>query len=242
MITRWSRLHDIIAGNGDATPVATVATVAGGSAPGFRGAPPVAATGGATGLSHCFYNATGATVRKQAFRDDVLSGPEFHSVRTAAAPATPVTTVATVADDRIVASDRLAAVPTALPDEWKDGMRRFADMPPLPGFSPTVWRQAVIDGHQFLHVYGTAVFIMGWSLEDLFGLHPVAPSSRTDAMGLAFLLRGESVLRLFDGSDRQGAVIELPRGGQATFTRRISDAVVAWNLQPRSPFRTAPAV
>jgi hypothetical protein len=230
MSTRWSRLHDIIAGNRDATPVATVATVAGGSAPGSRGAPPVAATGGVTGLSHCFYNATGATVRKQAFRDDVLSGPEFQSVRTAAAPATPVTSVATVADNPIVASDRLAAVPAALPDEWKDGMRRFADMQPLPGFSPTVWRQAVIDGHQLLHENGTAAFVMGWTLEDLFGLHPECPALRVDAMGLAFLMRGRRILRFGEFM----TTIELPRGGETVYRRANAGAVVAWSWRVTS--------
>jgi hypothetical protein len=229
----WQRLGQVIgAGTAvtPATPVTPVAPVAGGQAPGSRGAPPVAATGGVTGLSHCFYNATGATVRKHQFRDDMFSVSKFQSVRTVVAPVTPVTPVTTVADDLIVASDCLAAVPAALPDEWKDGMRRFAEMPTLPGFSRTVWRQAVIDGHQFLHENGTAAFVMGWSLEDLFGLHPECPAVRTDAMGLAFLMRGRRILRLGEFA----ATIELPRGGETVYRRGSTGAVVAWSWRVAS--------
>jgi hypothetical protein len=58
------------------------------------------------------------------------------------------------------------------------------------------WRQAVADGGTFLATWGDRARALGWTVDDLFGLHPVAPLARYDAMGLVWLLRGRPVVAM----------------------------------------------
>lgn len=63
------------------------------------------------------------------------------------------------------------------------------------------WRDACFDARRFLEVWGAKAAELGWTAADLFALHPIAPFSRYDVMGLVWLLRGRSVVDL----DRDGA-------------------------------------
>ena len=68
------------------------------------------------------------------------------------------------------------------------------------------WRQAVADGETFLARWDERALGLGWTVDDLFGLNPLAPLLRYDAMGLLWLLRGRSVVALtseFCGGDRE---------------------------------------
>jgi hypothetical protein len=58
------------------------------------------------------------------------------------------------------------------------------------------WREAVDDGSRFLGQWGEQAEALGWTAEDLFGLHPTAPLARYDSMGLVWLLRGRKVVAL----------------------------------------------
>jgi hypothetical protein len=49
----------------------------------------------------------------------------------------------------------------------------------------------------------------------LFGLHPVAPLARYEAMGLVWILRGREVV----GIDAAGISIASPSGARLTFRR-----------------------
>ncbi|WP_448952430.1 hypothetical protein [Labrys neptuniae] len=55
------------------------------------------------------------------------------------------------------------------------------------------WEQAKHDAREFLADWGDLAAELGWSADDLFGLHPVAPLARYDAMGLIWLLQGQEV-------------------------------------------------
>jgi len=50
--------------------------------------------------------------------------------------------------------------------------------------------QACADAGRFLRNWGEPALRLGWSGKELFGLHPVAPLARCDAMGLVWLLCG----------------------------------------------------
>jgi hypothetical protein len=84
------------------------------------------------------------------------------------------------------------------------------------------WQQAVADGRQFLLQWGEQADALGWTTDDLFGLHdpPEQPGptyrrlSRYDVIGLIWLLHGLPVVDLT--ADR--AVIG--RVGGPTFYRR----------------------
>jgi hypothetical protein len=48
----------------------------------------------------------------------------------------------------------------------------------------------------FLDQWGYVAERLGWTAEELFGLHPDAPMARYDRMGLIWLLKGERVIAL----------------------------------------------
>jgi hypothetical protein len=77
------------------------------------------------------------------------------------------------------------------------------------------WRQAVADGETFLARWDERALGLGWTVDDLFGLNPLAPLLRYDAMGLLWLLRGRSVVALTSES----AAIENPNGAVCVYRR-----------------------
>jgi hypothetical protein len=86
------------------------------------------------------------------------------------------------------------------------------------------WQQAVEDGSRFLARWGAQADGLGWTAQDLFGLHAVPdnPSqnyrrlSRYDQTGLIWLLLGRSVVMLTDAT----AAIENPSGAVTIYYKR----------------------
>jgi hypothetical protein len=58
------------------------------------------------------------------------------------------------------------------------------------------WHRCIRDAVEFLDEWGEAAVSLGWSVDDLFGLDPVAPLARYDNMGMLWLLKGERVIAL----------------------------------------------
>ena len=85
------------------------------------------------------------------------------------------------------------------------------------------WQQAVTDGRRFIVQWGAQAEELGWTTEDLFGLHepPERPAtnyrrlSRYDATGLIWFLHGRPVVAL----NADSAVIGIAGGGRLTFYR-----------------------
>jgi hypothetical protein len=80
------------------------------------------------------------------------------------------------------------------------------------------WQQAVDDGGRFLCSWGEQAAALGWSDDDLFALHPVAPDARYDTMGLVWLLRGRPVVALTAST----AAIRTPSGSTLTYRRALA--------------------
>jgi hypothetical protein len=84
------------------------------------------------------------------------------------------------------------------------------------------WQEALEDGRKFLAQWGDQAESLGWTADDLFGLHDppekAGPNyrrlSRVDATGLIWLLHGRPVVAL----TASAAVID--REGGPTFYRR----------------------
>ncbi|PRH86838.1 hypothetical protein C5L14_16230 [Labrys okinawensis] len=70
---------------------------------------------------------------------------------------------------------------------------------------PKRWEQAKHDAIEFLTDWGDQVAELGWSADDLFGLHPTAPLARYDVMGLIWLLQGQAVSGVTERSASTGA-------------------------------------
>jgi hypothetical protein len=84
---------------------------------------------------------------------------------------------------------------------------------------PDRWRAARHDARRFLETWGDQAAALGWTADDLFGLHPEAPMRRCDAIGLVWLLQGRPVLVLTEDAATIGASggtrLRFPRMGQA---------------------------
>jgi hypothetical protein len=83
---------------------------------------------------------------------------------------------------------------------------------------PDRWQQAVKDADNFLATWGGQAHALGWTVRELFGLHPVpecpAPTfsrlSRYDETGLIWPLRGRPVVALMETeAATQGATARL---------------------------------
>src|ERR1051325_7168570 len=61
---------------------------------------------------------------------------------------------------------------------------------------------AVYDAERFLRDWGEAAERLGWTADDLFGLHPTVPLSRVDCMGALWLVKGERVAEFTEATAR----------------------------------------
>lgn len=85
------------------------------------------------------------------------------------------------------------------------------------------WFLMIEDAGALLSNWDRAACDLGWTALDLFGVHPVVPGCRYDAMGLAMLLGGGTVFAL----TAQTAAFRRPSGSTLTFRRKpMSDAVL----------------
>ena len=116
-----------------------------------------------------------------------------------------------------------------VPREWAEGYAALDLSAPPEGFAPPTWRQLVDDGGRFLDRWGCEAAELGWSVLDVFGVHPLAPAPRYDCMGLVPLIRGGEVIAI--SSDR--ATIQTGTGALLTYLRRPRPGAVAvWEVLP----------
>jgi hypothetical protein len=91
------------------------------------------------------------------------------------------------------------------------------------------WRQAVEDGRQFLATWGDQAKGLGWTAQELFGLHPLPANphasfdrlSRYDSTGLVWLLRGRPVVKMTADS----AAIRTASGGTVVYRKNDKPAL-----------------
>ena len=102
---------------------------------------------------------------------------------------------------------------------------------PLEGFGPARWDQLIQDGLRFINQWGDQAAFLGWTDEDLFGVHPSAPAYRFDCMGLVLLIAGGRVSEL----EAKGAILLSPGGSRLTYRRlsETSKSTPLWHLQNR---------
>jgi hypothetical protein len=128
------------------------------------------------------------------------------------------------ATDRAVAGETGRVVPA----EWARHIALLKSNEPRLGMSPLHWSQFVRDARRFLDEWGAEAARLGWSAEDIFGVHPLAPEARYDVMGIVPLIRGNEVVAISE----QRATIRTPGGGRMTYYRYRPNtgAVAVWEL------------
>jgi len=146
------------------------------------------ATCAATGLSHCSYKATGATGEickdpRERHRQPVAA---HVAIRSGASPLAEIDQV-----EREAIAIELGGVPEAYASAFAQLQAHAPPEVPLER-----WHQFINDAGIFLDQWGRDAERLGWSVDDLFGLHPNAPMARYDRMGLLWMLKGQRVVAL----------------------------------------------
>jgi hypothetical protein len=111
-----------------------------------------------------------------------------------------------------------AAEPFPFADSLNELERRCPDHVPAER-----WQQCLIDAQRFLASWSDKAHALGWTADELFGLHepPAKPRptysrlSRYDATGLCWLLQGRRVIALTDTT----AAIENPSGAIVAYRK-----------------------
>jgi len=147
-----------------------------------------------------------------------------------------VATVATVADAdseisgcREALEERAALVEygAGVPREWAEGFARLDLGVPPAGFNDARWRLLLDDGGRFLDRWAGEAARLGWEALEVFGIHPLVPSARFDAMGLVPIINGGEVILITERS----ATIQSPGRSKLVYMRRPSSGrVCLWEL------------
>ncbi len=130
---------------------------------------------------------------------------------------------------RPVARVVLLHCPPGVPEAWAQGVADLLAIARPASCPEAKWQVLRKDAYRFLRDWAARAHELGWTVLDLFGVHPVKPWVRFDCMGLVPLLNGARVTALSDLE----AVIEMPSGARLTFRPRAmapDEACFVWEL------------
>jgi hypothetical protein len=116
-----------------------------------------------------------------------------------------------------------------VPRGWAEGYAALSVMSPPAGFTPQRWRRIVDAAGIFIDRWAAKAAECGWSATDVFGVHPIAPDKRFDAMGLVLLLDRAEVVDV----DPDGADLIARAGGVRTryYRRPVPPETISlWEL------------
>jgi len=119
-----------------------------------------------------------------------------------------------------------AATSGSVVDEWRNALSSLAGNVAPAAFSEARWQQLIDDGHAFLDQWGEQAARLGWTADDIFGVHPAAPAARFDAIGIVPLLAGRRVTAMSEHS----AAIATSNGAPLIHRGRARAAVCLWDL------------
>jgi hypothetical protein len=95
-------------------------------------------------------------------------------------------------------------------------------------FGERLWAQFLSDAEKFLPVWEEQSRQRGWTDTDLFGVHPIAPAARYDAMGLIPLIRSGEVIEM----DTQIAILRSAGGSRLVVCKpRFANPVALWDYR-----------
>jgi hypothetical protein len=107
-----------------------------------------------------------------------------------------------------------------VPRAWVEPFARLLCSGPPSDFAPARWRRVVDGGLRFADEWACKAYQLGWTAEDVFGLHPFAPAARNDCKGIAWLLGRGRVVAI----DAAGADIVTEGGSKQRFYRNSKTA------------------
>jgi hypothetical protein len=127
----------------------------------------------------------------------------------------------------------VATVPTdfeggqALEDVLFGGLAIMRAADPLEGFSFAMWRHICDDGEAFARGWAAQAAGLGWTVLDIFGVHPLSPAGRVGWWGVALLIQGGEI----DALTGDRATIRRRSGARLTWRRcNAVERVPIWQL------------
>jgi hypothetical protein len=119
-----------------------------------------------------------------------------------------------------------------VPREWAEGYARLCTIPRHPDFTEKSWRRLIDDSGRFLDRWAVKVAAMGWTTQEVFGVHPDKPDARLDLRGLVPSVCGTEVVAVSADS----ATVQTPSGARQRIFRRSDlqspGRVRIWELHP----------
>jgi hypothetical protein len=86
---------------------------------------------------------------------------------------------------------------------WREALLALpAGRDPCPGFRPDAWVRVLADAIAFLDRHGGEAHALGWTAEELFGVHPVVGAIRVDHCGALMLSAAGRVASVGAGAIR----------------------------------------
>lgn len=139
-------------------------------------------------------------------------------------PIVPIVTIVAPSDDNYTPFDtgdyeeRAAIIQfgAGVPRDWAEGFARLCTMPRHPDFNEEQWNQLIDDTGRFLDRWAVQVAAMGWTTQEVFGVHPGKPDARIDLKGLVPCIGGKEVIAVSADS----ATIQTPSGAHQRIFRR----------------------
>lgn len=114
-------------------------------------------------------------------------------------------------------------------ERWVEGIAMLRRDEPPPGFAMPRWEMLVDAGQRLLDRWGKQAVRLGWTTEDLFGVHPAAPAARYDVAGLVLFVHDGEVVTITE----QTAAIRARDGNYLVYRRSAQiGAVPIWSVVP----------
>ncbi|MEO5350413.1 MAG: hypothetical protein H7836_12300 [Magnetococcus sp. YQC-3] len=119
------------------------------------------------------------------------------------------TTQGVMDDDNFQERAAICEFDGGLPREWAEGLAQLCTMPRPDDIDPCRWRSIVDAIAVFSDKWAVKAHSLGWSLEQVFGIHESAPFKRVDHLGLLAALANPGVHLV--GLDANTAVFQVGR-------------------------------
>ncbi|MBF0131163.1 MAG: hypothetical protein HQL75_01075 [Magnetococcales bacterium] len=107
-----------------------------------------------------------------------------------------------------------------IPRDWAEGLARIATMDRPNDIPPRRWEMIVKTAAIFAERWAAEASRLGWTTEEVFGIHQHGPNVRFDSMGLVYSLADDRVS--LESIDHEKAVIRVNNGAVQTFRREPS--------------------
>ena len=118
-----------------------------------------------------------------------------------------------------------------VPREWAEGFARLCTMSRPAGYPEARWQTLIDDAGKFMDRWAVQVSSMGWSVGEVFGVHPDAPDARIDLKGLVLCIGGTEVVAVSADS----VTVQTPSGARQRIFRRAdkhsAGRITVWELK-----------